>query len=118
MEQNLNPKVKNAKTTALRVSLRVKRETKRRVTAELTKINKKEFGRKVRIDELLGILLPMLTNAHIKSLQDGSMTNADRLEAQYGEFIKKYGAISKDDFLGRILTATSTVLQTSVDEKN
>ncbi len=46
------------------------------------------------------------------------MTNADRLEAQYGEFIKKYGAISKDDFLGRILTATSTVLQTSVDEKN
>ena len=93
------PKVASAPT----VGLRLKRETKKRIQAELAKINKKDFGKKVRCDELIGTALSLLTERHIKELQDGSMTNADRLEIQYRNYIKKHGATSKDDFLGKIL---------------
>ena len=97
------PKVVGAPT----VGLRLKRETKKRIQAELAKINKKDFGKKVRCDELIGTALSLLTERHIKDLQDASLTNADRLEIQYRDYIKKHGATSKDDFLGRILNGIS-----------
>lgn len=49
---------------------------KRRVQAELAKVNKKDFGKKVRCDELIGTALSLLTEQHFKELQDGSLTNA------------------------------------------
>ncbi len=104
METTQKEKVTKIKaSTVSTVSLRMKRETKRRVLVELAKVNKKSFGKKVRVDELICLLLPLLTDAHIKSMQDSSMTNADRLELQYRDYIKTHGAISKDDFLGQIL---------------
>jgi hypothetical protein len=96
------PKVTGAST----VGLRLKRETKKRIQMELAKINKKDFGKKVRSDELIGTVLSLLTDRHIKELQDGSMTNADRLEIQYRNYVKKHGAITKDQFLGKILEAS------------
>lgn len=92
------------------VSLRIKRETKKRIQAELAKVNKKEFGRKVRCDELIGTALSLLNDQHLKALQDGSMTNADRLEIQYRDYVKKHGVITKDEFLGTILDANGTVI--------
>lgn len=85
------------------VSLRVKRETKRRIQAELSKVNKKDFGKKVRCDELIGTALSLLTDQHLKALQEGSMTNADRLEFQYLDYVKKHGATTKDEFLGMLI---------------
>ena len=91
------------------VGLRVKRETKRRIQAELAKVNKKDFGKKVRCDELIGTALSLLTEQHLKALQDGSMTNADRLELQYRDYVKKHGATTKDEFLGKILAGNGAV---------
>ena len=104
MDQATQVKVSKPKGTgAPTVGLRLRRETKKRIQAELAKINKKDFGKKVRCDELIGTALSLLTERHIKELQDGSMTNSDRLEIQYRDYIKKHGATSKDDFLGKIL---------------
>ena len=104
MDQVTQMKVSKSKVaSAPTVGLRLKRETKKRIQAELAKINKKDFGKKVRCDELIGTALSLLTERHIKELQDASMTNADRLEIQYRDYIKKHGATSKDDFLGKIL---------------
>ena len=94
-------KAKVSSTTS--VSLRVKRETKKRIQAELAKVNKKDFGKKIRCDELIGVAFSLLTDQHLKALQEGSMSNADRLEIQYRDFVKKHGATSKDEFLGIIL---------------
>jgi hypothetical protein len=95
--------VKAKVSSSTSVSLRVKRETKKRIQAELAKVNKKEFGKKIRCDELIGVAFSLLTDQHLKALQEGSMTNADRLEIQYRDFVKKHGATSKDEFLGIIL---------------
>ena len=102
-------KAKAKSATMATVSMRVKRDTKRRVLAELAKVNKKDFGKPVKTDALIGLLLSLLNDQHVKALQDGSMTNADRLELLYRDYVKKHGATSKDEFLGRMLSENGAI---------
>jgi len=102
-------KAKPKSATVPNVSLRVKRDTKRRLLAELAKVNKKDFGKTVRSDALICLGLSLVNDAHIKSLQEASMTNSDRLEQRYREYCKKHGATSKDEFLGKILTGNEAI---------
>jgi hypothetical protein len=85
-------------------SLRVKPETRKRVLSELAKMNKKSFGRKVRADQLLDLLLTLIKPEHIQKLQNESLSNSDRIEMKYREHVKLHGAISKDEFLGILLS--------------
>ena len=106
MEQTTQTKVSKAKQpNSPTVGLRLRRETKKRIQMELAKINKKDFGKKVRFDELIGTVLSLLTERHIKDLQDGSMTNADRLELKYREHVRKHGPMTKDAFLGTLFVS-------------
>ena len=102
--KNNKPKAPNS----ISVSLRMKRDTKKRIQSELAKVNKKDFGKKVRCDELIGTALSLLTEQHLKELQDGSMTNADRLELRYREHIRKHGPMTKDAYLGTLLGTAQT----------
>jgi len=104
MEQATQVKVSKTKqATTPTVGLRVKRETKKRIQSELAKINKKDFGKKVRCDELIGTALSLLTELHVKELQEGSLTNGDRLEQKFREYSKANPGASKDQFLGKLL---------------
>ena len=102
---------KQNSATMASVGLRIKRETKKRIQVELAKVNKKEFGKKVRCDELIGTALSLLTEQHIRDLQNASMTNADRLEIQYRDYVKKHGSTTKDEFLGKILAGNGVVIE-------
>jgi hypothetical protein len=105
MEQAKPEKSNKTKTaTVSTVGLRVKRETKRRVVQELAKINRKDFGKRIKADDLIALALSLLEERHVKSLQESSLTNADRVELLYREHIKKFGATTKDEFLGKILS--------------
>ena len=97
-------KAKAKSATVATVSLRVKRDTKRRVLAELAKVNTKDFGKAVRTDALISLALSLLNDQHIKVLRDGSMTNADHLESRYRDYLKRYGATTKDEYLGMLLS--------------
>ncbi len=104
MYQESNIKAPKAKTpVATRATMRLQRETKKRLSSELAKANKKTFGRKVRIDDLLAALFPFITDDLIQQLQTKSFSNADRLEMIYREHIKARGPITKDEFLGLLL---------------
>jgi hypothetical protein len=104
MEASANQKVTKSKpNTVSTVPLRVKRETKRRIQAELAKVNKKPLGRKVRVDSLVIRALNLLTDSDFKALQEESLTNADRLEQKYLEYLKSNNGKSKDEFIGQIL---------------
>lgn len=103
METSEVKKVINTKKVAA-TSLRVKPETRKRLLAELAKANKKSFGRRVRADQLLNLLLTLLRPEHIQKLQDESLSNADRIEMMYREHVKRHGTISKDEFLGRFIS--------------
>ncbi len=99
---------KSAKKPATASSLRVKPETRKRFLSELAKVNKKSYGRKVRADQLLSLLLTLVRPEHIQQLQQGSLSNSDRLEMRYREHVKKFGPVSKDEFLGLLLTEKSS----------
>lgn len=99
---------KSAKKAAPASSLRVKPETRKRFLSELAKVNKKSYGRKVRADQLLSLLLTFVRPEHIQQLQQGSLSNSDRLEMRYREHVKKFGPTSKDEFLGLLLTEKSS----------
>lgn len=88
-------------------TIRVSSSTQKLLTQVLLKLNKKSFGRRVRIDPLLQLALSKLVDADLKFLQEQSLSNADRLEMNYREYVKKNGPLSKDEFLGILLKAES-----------
>lgn len=94
---------KNKVSIVSTTPIRVKRDTRRLIEKELAKANKKECGRKIKADDLLRLALSLLGQEHIKSLQEASLSNADRLDVEYREYIKKHGTVTKDAFLGILL---------------
>ena len=86
-------------------SLRVRRETKKKVQAELAAINRKDFGRAVTADEYVALAITLIQPSHLEQLKERSLSNRDRLEKKFQEHCSKHGKVSKDEFLGLLLAA-------------
>lgn len=84
-------------------SLRVKKETKKRILTELANLNKKEFGRPVTPDQYVSLAITLLQPEHLQQLQEQSLTARDRFEQRYLEHCRQNGKISKDEFLATLL---------------
>jgi Rps23 Pro-64 3,4-dihydroxylase Tpa1-like proline 4-hydroxylase len=99
---------KTTKTAAKQVnklkSTRVHLETQRKAERLLAVANKKRIGRKVKVDQLLNIALDLVTEGHLKSLQEQSLTNEDRKEILRQKYIEIHGQISHDEFLGFLMS--------------
>jgi hypothetical protein len=92
-----------AKEAGLRLPSSVRRETKRQIFSALESINKKDLGRRVRAEEFLALALSLITPTHLDQLQS-SLTNADRLERDYRDYVAQHGPLSRDEYLGKRLT--------------
>ena len=84
-------------------SLRVLRETKKRILSELASINKKEFGKPVTPDQYVALAMSLVRPEHLKQLQEQSLTAKDRFEQRYKEYCSQNGKISRDEFLATLL---------------
>jgi len=91
--------------TAKNSSIRISSNTQKKIDRILSAANKKKFGRKIRADQLLNLALELVTASHIKTLQDQSMRNADRIEFLRQQYIASRGPISRDQFTGFMMTA-------------
>jgi hypothetical protein len=109
--QSTEKKAKSASKPTAHASLRVRRDTRKRVLAELARINKKDFGRKVRTDELIALAISLVTPELIEKLQDASLSNADRFERAYRAFTAQHGHITKDEYLGKRLSGEIKVTE-------
>ena len=96
-------KTKSSSKSASYATLRVKKVTRKRVMEDLAKANRKDFGRRVRADEYILLAISRITPDDILSLQNASMSHADRFERDYREHIAKHGSITKDEYLGKRL---------------
>lgn len=94
------PQSKRSNSSTLRVS----NETRKKVFSELQKANKKTFGRKIKADHLIALAITRITAQDITELQEKSLSNQDRMEQAYREFVSKHGQISRDEFIGKLLT--------------
>ena len=105
METNLTETAKtNRPKTKLKTdSLRVKKETKRKILSELADINKKKFGRAVTPDQYVALAISLIRPEHQQLLHEQSLTARDRFEQKYLEYCEANGKISKDEFLATLL---------------
>jgi len=85
-------------------ALPVSGDTRRRVIEALEAINKKEYGRKVKIDELVSALLPCLNPETVKSLQEATLSPTDRLERDHRAYVAEHGEISLVDYHNKRLS--------------
>jgi len=85
-------------------AIRVTRELRKKILGDLASVNKKPFGRKIKVNELLALAVSKLKETDFKSLQENSFSNADRLARDYGHYVQKFGPISKDEYLGKRLS--------------
>ena len=95
-----------AKKDAKFSSVRVRPETQKRANQILQTANKKQFGRKVKIDNLIELALSLVADEHIKLLQEKSMTNEDRKEILRQKYIESQGPITKDEFTGFMMSSS------------
>ena len=98
-ERKAKPSKPNAYST-----ISILKETKKRISADLARINKKDFGRTIRADEYLALAVSLVTPELAKQLQESSLSNADRLERDYRAYVSQFGTISKDEYLGKRLS--------------
>jgi hypothetical protein len=86
------------------VAIRVSAATKARLDALLSKVNDKEHGRRVKADTLMAFALDLVSDAHLQSLRDASLSNMDRLEILFQQHRKKRKALTKDQFVGLLIS--------------
>jgi hypothetical protein len=103
-KKTVKPSSKKSNTAAVRVT----QETRKRLLAELSKINKKSFGKRVKLDALLLKLLPRLTAQDVTELQDASLTGRDRMEQAYRAHCAKFGQLTMDEYLSLLLKSESS----------
>lgn len=108
METKQEVKATKSNPQSLTSPIRVKRETRKRILAELAKLNKKDFGRRIRMDDLISLALSLITSEHRQQLQDASLSNADKMERMFREYAKANPGVSRDQFIGTLLTGNGS----------
>ncbi|MGK5087918.1 hypothetical protein WDW86_10200 [Bdellovibrionota bacterium FG-2] len=113
--KNENAKPETSKTASkqkIKVgtdSLRVKKETKKRVLSEIASLNKKDYGRVITPDDLVAKAISLLRPEHLEDIKAQALSNKDRLEMRYQEYCAKNGKVSKDEFYGVLLSAGTEI---------
>ncbi len=101
------PTTKKSNSAAIRVSL----ETRKRLLSELAKINKKQYGKRVKVDALLLKVLSHITVKDVTELQEASLTGRDRMEQSYRAYCTKFGQITMDDYLALLLKSEGSKIE-------
>jgi len=84
------------------MAIRVKKETAKSVQDLLKKLNKKDYGRRVRADELISLAVTLVTSEHHKTLQDATLSEQDRVKREHREYCSKNGNISFEQYIGEL----------------
>jgi len=91
------------KITRNAIHVRITDTTRILLQELMGKANKKEFGRKIKQNEIVFAGLRLVELIHLKELQENSLSNADRMELVYRDHVKQFGDISKDKFIGKLM---------------
>ncbi|MGK5086913.1 hypothetical protein WDW86_05095 [Bdellovibrionota bacterium FG-2] len=103
-ENKLAEKKAKAKKSNTHAMIPLKRETQKRVAADMARVNRKDYGRTVRIDEYIALAISLITPEHIRQLQEASLSHKDRFEREYREYVASHTRISRDEYLGKRLS--------------
>lgn len=99
-------------------SLRVKNATKKAARSLLNQANKKDYGKRVSMDQLLSRSLSKLEAGDIRELQEQSLSHTDRLKRDYKAYVAKHGPIAWDEYLGLRVGGNQASQSTSETSQN
>lgn len=71
----------------------------------MTAANNKKYGRKIKLDDLLELILDRVSDNDIKLLQKRSLRSDERKEMMRQKYIEIYGSISKEKFTDFMMSA-------------
>jgi hypothetical protein len=108
--QNNISKKQTKKSKSNTTPIRVLKTTAKTLKGIVQKLNKKPLGKKIRVDDLILKSLSLLEDEHFEEIKNSTLTNADRLEMKYQEYCRVNGPVSKDEFLGKLLTENGAFL--------
>ena len=112
MEENENNAKKQSKKIKTNTTpIRVLKSTAKNLKSLVQKLNKKPLGKKVRIDDLLMKSLELLEEKHFNEIKDATLSNTDKLEFSYREYLKNNENISKDEYIGQLLNGEVQAIQ-------
>ncbi|MGE0172436.1 MAG: hypothetical protein AB7T49_06625 [Oligoflexales bacterium] len=83
--------------------VRIMSDTKDALDQIMAEANNKEIGNKVKPENVIALALSLIKKDNIEKLKAATLTNSDKLELRYREYIKMHGPMTKDDFLGCVL---------------
>ena len=89
-------------------AVRITSDTKNMLDQILAEANNKDLGGKVKPESVLALAFSLVKKDDIEKLKAATLTNTDKLELRYREHVKKHGPVTKDDFLGRVLSGQLT----------
>lgn len=104
METTDEPIKKNKKQSPT-TPIRVKKSTARSVKALLTKLNRKNYGRKVVTEDIISLAISKLDNVDFEQIQESTYSSSDRLEIQFKKYCQEHGQVSKEQFLDALMRA-------------
>ena len=106
MDTTADPKpAKSSSPVSNSIPIRINRNTARLIKSIVTKCNKKLYGKKVRVDDVLLKALNLLQEEQIEEIRVSTYTSQDHLEIEYKKFCQANGTVSKDEFLKKLLSA-------------
>jgi hypothetical protein len=85
-------------------NVRIRRETKKKILTDLAALNKKDFGRKITVDDYVQLAIALIRPDQLERLKEQSLSNRDRMELKYKEYCAAHGKVSKDDYIGILLS--------------
>jgi len=99
MDTKETPKRKQAvKAKSHSGTIRLTKETIKKISFDLAKINKKEMGRKVKVEAYIREAISGMGEDQFEKLRKESLTPGDKTKLFYRLYCKKNGQISFDEF--------------------
>jgi len=94
---------KKPKTTKTAAAVRLSQPTRKILQQILDRVNKKEFGKRIKADDAIATGLSLIGSDHINQMVDNSLTNSDRIEILFRKTTKTK-TMNRDEFLGKLLS--------------
>ena len=103
VNKNISQNKPKGETQVTSAPIRIRTNTKLKLEQLLRQVNKDRRGRRVKADDLISYSLDLLTDQHLASICDETLTNKDRLELLFSKLSKDQRGLTRDDFFGMLL---------------
>ncbi|MBM4253422.1 MAG: hypothetical protein FJ146_15745 [Deltaproteobacteria bacterium] len=111
-KQNESVKTKKRSHWAVSCDADVHKKIKRLVQ----KANKKETGQRITASSIISLALSLVTEDHILTLQEQSLTTDEKLEQLRLKYAKSNGPITREGFLSILLAAHQRAAAENTDK--